>query len=103
MDIAFRNLRDWSLEIRFSHPELMPTSGKQTAALGRLVGVEFADQRILNHLASSGGTQKTGQNPKFLQVDLNWPPRFWGQNHFSKPAPEAFDRLAAASFGVLLI
>ena len=35
----------------------------------RLVGVEFADQRILNHLASSGGTQKTGENPKFLQVD----------------------------------
>jgi hypothetical protein len=34
-----------------------------------LVGTEFADQRILNHLASSGGTQKTGQNPKFLQVD----------------------------------
>jgi hypothetical protein len=30
---------------------------------------EFADQRILNHLASSGGTQKTGQNPKFLRVD----------------------------------
>jgi hypothetical protein len=34
-----------------------------------LLGVEFADQRILNHLASSGGTQKTGQNQKFLQVD----------------------------------
>jgi len=26
------------------------------------VGVEFVDSRILNNLASSGGTQKTGQN-----------------------------------------
>jgi hypothetical protein len=38
---------------------------------GAASGGEFADQRILNHLASSGGTQKTGQNPKFLRVDLN--------------------------------
>jgi hypothetical protein len=65
---------------------------------GAASGVEFADQRILNHLASSGGTQKTGQNPKFCELTLT-DPEISGQNHFSKPAPEAFDRLAAASSG----
>jgi hypothetical protein len=33
------------------------------------VGVEFADSRILNNLASSGGTQKTGKNRKFPYFD----------------------------------
>jgi hypothetical protein len=63
--------RRWSgAPVGVFHLRLNSACGtEELLQLGRLVGVEFADQQILKHLASSGGTQKTGENPKFLQVD----------------------------------